>query len=159
VAFAPPNAPDCTGHFESRAPDRLAAIDANKPTALVAQAAIGGGANGARQGNATPATLPSTLGNQTASPSFALPGAKSADSIKPADSGKVTESGRKPGVAGSSNYTVKRGDALWRIAARTYGNKNADRMLNEIKAANPGLDADRLKEGQRIVLPKDSTGN
>ncbi|MBL8755712.1 MAG: LysM peptidoglycan-binding domain-containing protein, partial [Planctomycetes bacterium] len=51
-------------------------------------------------------------------------------------------------------YTVKSGESLWRIADRTYGRKNADRMVAAIKAANPGL-GETVRAGQDIVLPKD----
>lgn len=54
----------------------------------------------------------------------------------------------------TTTYVVKKGDALWRIAERTYGRKNADRMITEIKAVNPGLSAESLREGQKILLPK-----
>lgn len=54
----------------------------------------------------------------------------------------------------TTTYVVKNGDALWRIAERTYGRKNADRMIGEIKAVNPGLSAESLREGQKILLPK-----
>lgn len=54
----------------------------------------------------------------------------------------------------TTTYVVKKGDALWRIADRTYGRKNADRMIGEIKALNPGLSAESLREGQKILLPK-----
>jgi nucleoid-associated protein YgaU len=53
----------------------------------------------------------------------------------------------------TTTYVVKKGDALWRIAERTYGRKNADRMIGEIKAVNPGM-SDSLREGQKIQLPK-----
>lgn len=54
----------------------------------------------------------------------------------------------------TTTYVVKKGDALWRIAERTYGRKNADRMVGEIKSLNPGLTAESLREGQKIQLPK-----
>lgn len=56
-------------------------------------------------------------------------------------------------VVATTQYVVKKGDALWRIAERTYGRKNADRMVGEIKAVNPGM-SDNLREGQKILLPK-----
>ncbi|MFN9443628.1 MAG: LysM peptidoglycan-binding domain-containing protein [Planctomycetota bacterium] len=55
-------------------------------------------------------------------------------------------------TAGGTSYTVKPGDSLWRIAERTYGRKNADKMVAAIKQANPGL-GDSVRDGQKIVLP------
>ena len=56
-------------------------------------------------------------------------------------------------AAATTTYVVKKGDSLWRIAERTYGRQNADRMIAQIKAANTGL-GDTLREGQKIQLPK-----
>ncbi len=53
-----------------------------------------------------------------------------------------------PGAGGS--YTVKKGDTLWSIAQRTYGN---GQRWQDIVAANPGLDPKKLRVGQTIVLP------
>lgn len=81
--------------------------------------------------------------------------------VQPAGAqGSVTTPEPKPLAANSpaaavatTPYVVKKGDALWRIAERTYGRKNADRMVGEIKAVNPGM-SDNLREGQKILLPK-----
>jgi sulfite exporter TauE/SafE/copper chaperone CopZ/LysM repeat protein len=48
-------------------------------------------------------------------------------------------------------YTVVAGDTLYRIAAKLY---HDPRKWREIAAANPGLDARRLRPGQMIKLPK-----
>jgi LysM repeat protein len=61
-------------------------------------------------------------------------------------------SGSATPTAGGTSYTVKPGDSLWRIAERTYGRKNADKMVAAIKQANPGL-GDGVRDGQKIVLP------
>lgn len=61
--------------------------------------------------------------------------------------------GAPAAAAATTAYVVKKGESLWRIAERTYGRKNADRMIGEIKAANPGM-SDSLREGQKILLPK-----
>jgi LysM repeat protein len=45
---------------------------------------------------------------------------------------------------------VQRGDTLWSIAARTYGNP---RRWRAIAAANPSIDPSRIQPGQRLVLP------
>ena len=70
--------------------------------------------------------------------------------------GNPVGSGRSSPAAAvaTTTYVVKDGDALWRIAERTYGRKNADRMVGEIKSLNPGLTAENLRPGQKIQLPK-----
>lgn len=140
----------------------LAAFEAAKPRTLVPHDSLTSGAS-------PKSDLASALGSPAASgasgnrgtpapattPTFELPGAGARDSgAKDAVVKDGADGAKKPAVAvGSSTYTVKSGDALWKIAARTYGNKNADAMLPQIKAANPGLDAERLKPGQKLVLP------
>lgn len=74
-------------------------------------------------------------------PSFAQPGTSS----------ERPTAGSAP-VAGGTTYTVKAGDSLWLIASRAYGRKNADRMIGEIRAANPGVD-ESLRPGQKLVMP------
>ncbi|MCC7015282.1 MAG: LysM peptidoglycan-binding domain-containing protein [Planctomycetes bacterium] len=56
----------------------------------------------------------------------------------------------KKSAAGNKTYVVKSGDTLSKIAARELG--DGDRW-NEIKALNPGMDPQKLKVGQSIVLP------
>lgn len=86
---------------------------------------------------------PTGVGEQ---PTFAQPGAQSG--AQP-----TTKPGTQPkAAAAGSTYTVVSGDSLWTIAARTYGKKNANRMIGEIRAANPGLD-ESLQVGQKIVMP------
>ncbi|MFM1870872.1 MAG: LysM domain [Planctomycetota bacterium] len=58
-------------------------------------------------------------------------------------------------LAGATRYEVKSGDSWWRIADRTYGRKNADKMVPELKRANPGA-GDVLKVGQVLILPPKS---
>jgi len=47
-------------------------------------------------------------------------------------------------------YTVKDGDTLWKIAERVYGD---GKHMDLIAGANPGIDRDNLKPGQKINLP------
>ena len=49
-----------------------------------------------------------------------------------------------------NKYTVRRGDTLWSIALRTYGDGHRWR---DIIAANPGLDPKKLRVGQTLVMP------
>ncbi len=52
-------------------------------------------------------------------------------------------------MAGNS-YTIKKGDTLWSIAQRHYGN---GQKWQDIVAANPGLDPQKLPVGKAIILP------
>jgi nucleoid-associated protein YgaU len=107
------------------------AIEAQKPKLLVAEAGVAGAAG----------------------PTGAVPAVLTNGGTPPGPQAGVAPV-RTPATGGTS-YTVKEGDSLWRIAERTYGRKNADRMIGEIKAANPGL-SDSVRVGKTIVLPKDS---
>lgn len=56
-----------------------------------------------------------------------------------------------PGLAtAGGTYTIQRGDTLFSIARRVYGNGSRWR---DIVAANPGLVPEKLRVGQTIVLP------
>jgi phage tail protein X len=133
----------------------LAALDAQKPKTLLPQDAVAGSGTGSgagRDASASPGSSPALDGMPAPSPSFAVPGANRPSS--PPSGGAAVDAGS--GASGGTTYTVKNGDALWKIAARIYGRKNAERMVGEIKAANPGL-TDAVREGQKIVLPKAQT--
>lgn len=82
-------------------------------------------------------------------------GAQANDPIQSGLDGAAGRGGdaSRAAVAATTTYVVKKGDSLWRIAERTYGRQNADRMIAQIKAANAGL-GDTLREGQKILLPK-----
>jgi len=54
------------------------------------------------------------------------------------------------GMSGSTKYTVKKGDTLWKIAATHFGD---GKQYTKIISANPGLKAETLKAGQTITLP------
>ena len=57
--------------------------------------------------------------------------------------------GATPAVAGSS-YTVQKGDTLYKIAREKLGDP---KQWKAIAAANPGLNPNSLKAGQKITLP------
>lgn len=52
--------------------------------------------------------------------------------------------------AASKTYVVKKGDTLWSIAARTYGD---GKQYHRIVAANPGIRGEQIKVGQTLTLP------
>jgi len=49
-----------------------------------------------------------------------------------------------------STYTIAKGDTLWSIAKREYGN---GQRWKDIAAANPGINPNKLRVGQQITLP------
>lgn len=61
----------------------------------------------------------------------------------------VTPAGNDAPVAGKT-YIVKKGDTLWSIAQKTYGNGN---QYKKIVAANPSIKGDKVGVGQKITLP------
>lgn len=50
----------------------------------------------------------------------------------------------------SNQYTVLKGDTLWKIASTQYGD---GKQWQKICSANPGLSPESLKAGQTIMLP------
>lgn len=55
-----------------------------------------------------------------------------------------------PPVGGQQTYTVRKGDTLWSIATRVYGD---GQKWVDIAQANPTLDPQKMAVGQQIVLP------
>jgi len=67
--------------------------------------------------------------------------------VAPADDIAPTRS--TPSGSGKT-YVVKKGDTLWAIAQRTYGD---GKQYRKIVAANPSIKGERVMAGQKIVLP------
>ena len=65
--------------------------------------------------------------------------------IGPADAGTVS-------VGGKRTHVVKPGETLWKIMPQYY-DKASKANEDKIVAANPGLDPNKLKVGQQIVIP------
>jgi 5'-nucleotidase/UDP-sugar diphosphatase len=49
-------------------------------------------------------------------------------------------------------YVVQKGDTLWRIAAKVYGN---GQRYRDILAANPGLVPTRMPVGSKLLIPNE----
>lgn len=56
-----------------------------------------------------------------------------------------------PVATTGGNYTVKKGDTLYRIAKDKYGD---GKQWQKIASANPGLSPSTLKVGQSITIPQ-----
>ena len=61
----------------------------------------------------------------------------------------TTPNAAAPGAVGGQ-YTVQKGDTLWKIASTQYGD---GKQWQRIAAANPGLSPETLKAGQKIAIP------
>ncbi len=60
-------------------------------------------------------------------------------------------SGRGHASSGAGKtYVVKKGDTLWAIAQRSYGD---GKQYRKILAANPSIKGDKVNVGQKIVIP------
>ena len=55
-----------------------------------------------------------------------------------------------PATTVSRSYTIQKGDTLWSIAQREYGN---GQKWRDISAANASVDPTKLIVGQQITLP------
>jgi nucleoid-associated protein YgaU len=126
-----------------------AGLEQQKPKTAVVEdmvdvARLAAEASARRSGN-----VPAAVGNPAiGNPAIGSPTGSNAP-VAPVGNGLAAPAA----TVATTTYVVKKGDALWRIAERAYGRKNADRMIGEIKAVNPGM-SDSLREGQKIQLPK-----
>ena len=78
--------------------------------------------------------------------------ARSTRSVEPA----VANTGPSPAVPASvgREYTIKKNESLWVIAARKVGANKAKAYIDQIVAANAKItDPARVREGMKIVLP------
>lgn len=67
--------------------------------------------------------------------------------------GQVVTGPIRTGAVGGNSYTVVSGDTLYGIAMKQYGDP---RFVQQIQAANPGIESRMLKIGEKIVLPDKS---
>jgi len=63
----------------------------------------------------------------------------------------VSEPGPAPAPEATRFHTVQNGDTLWKIATKVYG---SGQRWRDIAAANPGLDTNKMKVGQTLVIPQ-----
>ncbi len=91
-----------------------------------------------------PPPPPSTLGQSMTEPMPLVP-------VEPMPASQtVTFDQLMPASATGQTYTIKKGDTLWSIAARHYGD---GKKWTQIVDANPGVDPKKLAVGQVITLP------
>jgi len=88
-------------------------------------------------------TTPPPMIVQSAQPVvYEAPAATPAEAPAPAPAQVASTTG--------GNYTVQKGDTLSKIARSKYGELTA---VRKIKEANPGVDYNNIKPGQKLVLP------
>lgn len=126
----------------------LLAIEASKPKTLTAEPVVNQPLAQVPPPAPTPTPTPNNGNGNLGKPVDATANRGNGATVNPV---AKPESGKTTPVRGTS-YTVKEKDSLWGIAAKTYGKKNADRMIPRIKEANPGLD-EALRPGMKLVLP------
>jgi 5'-nucleotidase/UDP-sugar diphosphatase len=80
----------------------------------------------------------------------AAPISSYSDPIVAAPADDITPSRGSSTSGAGKNYVVKKGDTLWSIAQRSYGD---GKQYRKIVAANPGIKGDRVNVGQKIVIP------
>jgi len=75
--------------------------------------------------------------------------------VKPAVATNVGATQAKPvaatKAANKRTYTVAKGDSLWRIAEKIYGNGSD---FKKIARANNISDPDHIRPGQELVIPE-----
>lgn len=74
----------------------------------------------------------------------------SSTELTPAGPGTYEPEPLPPAQPASRTYTIAKGDTLWSIAKREYGN---GQKWKAISAANPSVDPKKLAVGQQITLP------
>jgi nucleoid-associated protein YgaU len=67
----------------------------------------------------------------------------------PAPAHGAAKGGAAAAKAGGS-YVVQKGDTLYAISRKVYG---SNARVKDIIAANPGIDPNAIKVGQKLVLP------
>ena len=73
--------------------------------------------------------------------------------VAPAVAGLPTPAVDAATRPGARQHKVAAGESLWKIAEREVGRKQAPGFIEKIRALNPNLDVDRIRQGQTIQLP------
>jgi nucleoid-associated protein YgaU len=99
-----------------------------------------------------PAAQPQTAYNEVPVPAETAPAAAptAAHAHKHAAAKPAPKAAAAQGKISGKKYVVKAGDTLSEIAQRKYG---TTKKVKDILKANPGLDPDKIKTGQVIILP------
>jgi 5'-nucleotidase/UDP-sugar diphosphatase len=85
---------------------------------------------------------------QEAQPTKTAGGVRPLEALEPPG----TEPAEPPEPETTRFYVVRKGDTLWRIATRLYGD---GQRYRDILAANPGLVPTRMQVGQKLLIPRD----
>lgn len=134
-----------------------AIIEAQAPKTLLQRGGLPTTGRAATGGNTAPGV---PTANTSPVPSFLTPGSGlsgsstngSSSNGSSGNTGNATGLGVPASTAGTKPYKVKPGDSLWKIAAKRYGKRNADRMVKAIKELNPEV-SDTLQINQVLNLP------
>jgi hypothetical protein len=87
----------------------------------------------------------------TAAPSTTAPALQG---VVPAVAGGERTAPAAASAAGTTRrHTVQAGESLWKIAEREVGRRGATEYLRKLRELNPGIEAERLRIGQQILLP------
>ncbi len=136
------------------------------PGAAGALGAPAGGAVGATGAPGTGAPATGVMGGPGGAPPLKGPALETSVTVQPGHTGTMvgppiaamgTAAAPRETKSGESqapgSYTVVSGDSLWKIAHRMYGDADIQSHIDAILAANPKINADNLKIGQKLTLP------
>lgn len=115
--------------------------DTKKPTAANNPSALDVGPVGS---NTAVTTTPPAYTPPPATPTYTPP------AYTPPPAARTTTPEAPAATAGGVTYTVQKGDTLSKIARDHYGDQS---KWKKIAAANPGINENAIKVGQKIVIP------
>ena len=109
-------------------------------------------ASGSGMGSPVMGTIPESAPSDVAPHSGTGTGSHSTASGSHASTGTKVTTAKPTGTVHGVKYTVKKGETLSAIAKKHYG-KAGSATIKKIVAANPGMNPDKIRVGQSIVLP------